>query len=57
MHDFILGSFVPSNACGDHMVTPHILETTLGTAKKFHICSSSVPLAMYMKFYKNRNTF
>ena len=39
------------------MVTPHISETTLNTAKKFHICSSSVSLAMYMKFYKNRDTF
>ena len=37
------------------MATAHISETTL--AKKFHLCSSPLPLAMYMKFDKNRNTF
>ena len=49
--------FVAVFAGGEHMVTPHISETTLDTAKKFHISSSLVPLAMYMKYYKNRNTF
>ena len=57
MYDFILSSFVPVFAGGDHMVRPHISETALDTEKKFHICSSPIPLAMYMKFYKNRNTF
>ena len=33
-------SFVPSNDGDDHMNMAHISETTLDTAKKFHICSS-----------------
>ena len=57
MYEIILASFVPVFASGGHMVTPHISETTLDTAKTFHTCSSPVPLAMYMKFYKNRTTF
>ena len=40
LYDFMLASFVPVFAGGDHMVTCHISETTLYTAKKFHTCSS-----------------
>ena len=57
MYDFILASFVPLFASGCHMATPHISETALDTVKKFHTCSYPIPLAMYIKFYKNRNTF
>ena len=39
------------------MATTHISETTLDTAKKFHIYSSPVPLAMYMNFHENRTIF
>ena len=36
---------------------PHISETTIDTAKKFHICTSPIPLAMYMKFHENPTIF
>ena len=54
MYDFILASFVPVFAGGCHMATPHISETTLDTAKIFHICSSPIRLAIYMKHGENQ---
>ena len=57
IYDFIIASFVPIFAYGCHMATTHISETTVDTAKKFHICSSPVPLAMFMKFPENQTIF
>ena len=51
MYDFMLASFAPVFAAGDHMIMAHISETTLYTVIKFHICFSPTILTLvHMKF-------